>query len=148
MIYKNSKYTIETYQGKIESILLLSLPLIALIMLCYLFLHNPVGNSIFPKCLILEYTGLYCPGCGSTRATYYLTHGNLLKAFGFNQLYIMLLPFMLYLYLLNFGIRINGKELLPMPKFNLRFCMLIAIVFIVFCILRNIPTYPFNMLAP
>ena len=148
MIYKNSKYTIETSHGKGESIILILLPFIGLMMLCYLYFHNPVENSILPKCIILQYTGLYCPGCGATRATYYLTHGNFLKAFGFNQLYVIFVPFMLYLYILNFGIKINGKALIPMPSMDLRFCIILAIVFITFCILRNIPVYPFTMLAP
>lgn len=148
MIYKNSKYTIETSQSKLESIVLILLPLVALVMLCYLFFHNPVEKSIFPKCIILKYTGLYCPGCGGTRATYYLAHGDLLKAFGFNQLYVIFLPFMAYLYILNFGIKINGKAIMPMPRMDLKFCIILIIIFIVFCVLRNIPFYPFNMLAP
>jgi len=146
--YKIAKYRISTSMSKIESAIVILLPIIGLIMLSYLYFHSPINKSIFPGCIILKYTGLYCPGCGATRATYYLIHGNILKAFGFNQLYIAIIPFILYLYVLNMGIKVNGKQLLPMPKISLKFCAMLGIVFIGFCVLRNIHVYPFSILAP
>lgn len=40
-------------------------------------------------CGFQSVTHLYCPGCGGTRATYYLLHGRLIKSFFMN-------PFVLY----------------------------------------------------
>jgi hypothetical protein len=148
MINKKSKFTIETTLGKNEGIAFSVIPILALILLIFLYFHNPIGNSLFPKCIFLKFTGFYCPGCGATRATYYLLHGNILKAFSYNQLYVLFLPFMVYLYILNLGIKINGKDLIKVPRFNSIFYIFIGSIIIVFCILRNIHYYPFNLLAP
>lgn len=37
-------------------------------------------------CLFHQLTGLYCPGCGGTRAVKYLLHGQLLKSFQYHPL--------------------------------------------------------------
>lgn len=39
------------------------------------------GLEWFPGCMFYRYTGLYCPGCGGTRAAYYLAGGELFKSF-------------------------------------------------------------------
>lgn len=41
------------------------------------------------QCSFQAVTHLYCPGCGGTRATYYLLHGRFIKSFFMN-------PFVLY----------------------------------------------------
>ena len=42
---------------------------------------------MFPgPCLFLAMTGLYCPGCGGTRAVWYLLHGHLCLSFRFHPL--------------------------------------------------------------
>ena len=148
MINRKSKLTIEMSLGRAEGITFLLLPILGLIMLIFLYFHNPIGNSILPKCIFLKLTGFYCPGCGATRATYYLLHGNILSAFSYNQLYVLFLPFMVYLYILNLGIKINGKELLKVPRFNLFFYISVGSIIMVFCLLRNIHYYPFTLLAP
>lgn len=37
--------------------------------------------ALMPDCLFLGLTGLYCPGCGGTRAITYLYQGHLLRSF-------------------------------------------------------------------
>jgi len=145
---KKSKINIKTSLGKGETIAFLLIPIIGIISLLFLYFHNPIESKVFPKCIFLEYAGVYCPGCGVTRSTYYLVHGDILKAFRFNQLYILFLPLMVYLYILNLGLKINGKELMKIPRFNSFFYILIGVLSLVFCILRNIHYYPFTLLAP
>ena len=48
------------------------------------------GLGLLPGCVFRRYTGLYCPGCGGTRAVYYLTQGQLIRSF-------LCHPFVLYM---------------------------------------------------
>lgn len=43
------------------------------------------GQGYFP-CLFRTFTGLYCPGCGGTRAVSALLHGHVLQSFYYHPL--------------------------------------------------------------
>src|SRR5688572_33371631 len=61
-----------------------------------LFAFNPAGSRLFPPCPFHVVTGLFCPGCGSTRAAHHLLHGRVATAFDFNALMVVSLPFLAY----------------------------------------------------
>ncbi len=42
-----------------------------------------------PPCPLYHITGIPCPGCGSTRATSALLHGDFLRALWFNPLWVL-----------------------------------------------------------
>jgi hypothetical protein len=42
------------------------------------------ANSRFPPCAFHQLTGLWCPGCGLTRGTHHLLHGDLIAALSSN----------------------------------------------------------------
>jgi hypothetical protein len=46
----------------------------------------------FPRCPFYLLTGLFCPGCGSQRATHALLHGRVAQAAGLNLLAVAALP--------------------------------------------------------
>lgn len=96
---------------------------------------NPETSSWLPQCPLHAWTGLYCPGCGSTRALHQLLHGHLLAALRFNGMTILALPFLAVL-------MISGRW----PQ--MRAAWLVVIVVIAFGIVRNVPWYPFTMLSP
>lgn len=54
--------------------------------------HGPSGVAFLPGCQFRRFTGLECPGCGMTRATYAMLHGHLAEAFRFNPLGMVLMP--------------------------------------------------------
>jgi hypothetical protein len=76
-----------------------SLGLFALVMLVFvgisgaavLFFFDPTKHNFYPVCQFHLLTGLYCPGCGATRASYQLLHGNFLMALHDNALYVIAL---------------------------------------------------------
>ena len=39
---------------------------------------NAAGSPL-PGCVFYQFTGLYCPGCGMTRALHALVHGDLAR---------------------------------------------------------------------
>lgn len=54
--------------------------------------------NILTECLFRHLTGLYCPGCGGTRAFIYLTHGNIPKSILYHPLviYVVMLTLIFY----------------------------------------------------
>ena len=78
--------------------------------LVYYYTHNP-AVSPYPPCPFYYITGLYCPGCGSSRALHQLLHGNLLMALDLNPLMVLSIPFVLYLLISTADIRIRGKRI-------------------------------------
>ena len=51
------------------------------------------GHSI---CLIKNVFGVECPGCGMTRAILSVLHGNLVGAFQYNKLIVVVFPLLFY----------------------------------------------------
>lgn len=54
------------------------------------YLFNPVTSGFYPACHFHQLTGLNCPGCGMTRATHALLHGDLATALRDNALLVCL----------------------------------------------------------
>lgn len=116
--------------------------------LLYLFLYNPAsGAAYFPSCPLRLLTGLYCPGCGTLRGLHQLLHGHLGAALGFNPLMVMALPFIGYAYLSYTMLALSGSSL---PRVFVPPVLIKALFWVViaFGVLRNIPVYPFSILAP
>ncbi len=109
----------------------------ALLLLAF-FLHN--GHSPFPRCYFHEWTGLYCAGCGTTRATYAQLDGRFADAFRFNPLWVILLP------IIALGIIgwVRGIRLEVGP----RGAWMLGGIVLSFMVLRNCPVWPFTLLAP
>lgn len=112
-----------------------------------LFLFDPSGLALYPPCPFHTLTGLYCPGCGTTRALHQLLHGHLREALGLNPLMVLMLPFLGYSLLSYTTFVVRGRPLpgiLAAPFWGwLAFGTILA-----YWVLRNIPLYPFSLLAP
>ena len=116
--------------------------------LVYLFLFNPAsGASVYPSCPLRLLTGLYCPGCGTLRGLHQLLHGHLLGALSYNPLMVAALPFIGYAYLSYTMLALRGSGL---PRVFVPPVLIKALFWVViaFGVLRNIPAYPFSLLAP
>ena len=108
---------------------------------------DPATSGIFPPCPFHYLTGLYCPGCGSLRAIHQLLHGNLQAAWAMNPLAVLLLPFVGYGLAAEAFVHIRGRRLHRwiLPGFWIQ---VLCGIIVVFGIVRNLPLYPFNLLAP
>ena len=60
-----------------------------------LFLFNPAETGVFPRCPFLMLTGYECPGCGSQRAIHALLHGDIIKAWDYNPLLVIAVPYII-----------------------------------------------------
>ena len=56
----------------------------------YVAARNPYTSITFPPCTFHAATGLYCPGCGGTRALFSAMHGDFGQALQMNALTTLL----------------------------------------------------------
>ena len=110
-----------------------------------LFLFNPASAVFYPKCLFHEMTGLYCPGCGSTRALYCLMHGEFREALRDNALVVLALPLLGGIFLVR---ALRHQPPIVARQSQLRWLGLLLAMIVVFGVLRNVPRQPFSWLAP
>lgn len=101
------------------------------------FLLDPAKQSFLPACLFHRFTGLYCPGCGATRALHRLAHGDWVAALRLNALVILGLPLGVLVVACRRGRSLPGWLLVA----------LLACI-VLFGVARNVPLFPFTMLAP
>lgn len=107
---------------------------------------NPYASgSVLPSCPLYALTGIYCPGCGSTRCLYSLVHFDIAGAMAMNPLLVISLPFLLLMLLHGAGIRPRVLEPLMRVLANPMFWL---VVLLGYAVLRNLPWAPFTALAP
>ncbi len=98
---------------------------------------GPDAIPFLPSCPLHALTGIYCPGCGATRALCELARGNLQAALRLNALAVCAIPFACARALMRKPIRL--------PNWGWR---LLVSGIAVFGVLRNIPLFPLSLLAP
>ena len=106
---------------------------------CIVLLLVPPGSPYakwLPKCMLHQLTGLYCPGCGATRALSAMLHGDVRASLHNNLLLFPLLALIVFL--------------IVKPGITLKRPVVAAILAVIlgFTVLRNIPVAPFTYLAP
>ncbi len=112
---------------------------------CLYFL-SPERPGACPPCPFHYLTGLYCPGCGSLRAAARLLRGDVAGALGFNPLFVVLLPWILYECASEAGQALTGRGF---PKLiSGRGVWALLTVVIAYFVLRNVPAWPLTLLAP
>jgi hypothetical protein len=113
----------------------------------YVWMSNPAAEDAraVPTCLVKMTTGLDCPGCGGTRAFYYLLHGNLPQAVRHHAFAVFAAPFLVWLYIGWTVRKVTGRSL-PMPRLGGRTVALFLAAWGVFMVVRNIPIAPFTYL--
>ena len=117
----------------------------------FLYAIDPNRHAVYPQCLFYRTTGLYCAGCGATRALYALLHGQFLRAVHDNALFVAGLPFLLAVWIacLVQTWRANAWPVWSMrPRSILAAGAAIFAVLVLFTVLRNLPGPSFAWLRP
>ena len=103
---------------------------------------DPSRRSLVPPCAFHALTGWWCPGCGMTRATHHLLHGDVVGAMRYNAL----LPFVLLLIALLwfdwYARTVGARRVLPgrVPTWAARVAIVVAVAF---AVVRNVPGFGF-----
>lgn len=123
---------------RIINVIFISLICLAVITGIY-FLY--IKKIIVIPCIFHELTGLYCPGCGMTRALASLANLEIYQAIRYNALIIFLVPAFLLYIVFKIKSYINNEK----NKFNILNYLLWSalIITILYGILRNIPLFDF-----
>jgi Protein of unknown function (DUF2752) len=113
----------------------------------YTLLTHPTSSDAAstPNCIIKLTTGFDCPGCGGTRAFYYLMQGNVLAAARSHLVLVFAAPYLVYMYVAwAAGAMFNWK--LPIFRPSPRAISAFLGVWLAFSVLRNLPWAPFTWL--
>jgi len=117
----------------------------------FLFAVDPNRHAVYPQCLLYNTTGIYCAGCGATRAMHALLHGRILEALHDNALFVVVLPLLLYVsgsYALA-AWRANAWPQIPVDSRRLAWRGgVFFLLMIAFMVARNLPGWPFDWLKP
>lgn len=110
------------------------------------FLLSP-ASPFYPRCVFHLLTGLHCPGCGTGRALRGILEGRGFEALGHN---ILLVPGLLLLVAVDVDalFTVAGKSRPLRPERIPGLALVSAAVILAFWILRNLPWFPFTLLAP
>lgn len=98
-----------------------------------------------PPCPVFALTGLFCPGCGSTRAMHALLHGDVSRALAMNPLMVVSIPLL--------GIMAASRArwraaIAACAALRLHSARGWATVLLAYAVARNLPWAPFSWLAP
>jgi len=109
---------------------------------------GPSGLPWLPPCFFHHWTGLDCAGCGMTRAAHAALNGEIAKAFRFNPMGMILLPLAVFALALEAIGWVRGKPLPYRLNLGAKTGWVLVVVILSFWLLRNIPAWPFTLLAP
>ena len=110
--------------------------ILIIIFISYYIIHKYTGFYI--PCIFRQITGLKCPGCGITRCLFALLKLQIKKAFYYNPLVFILLPFITIYFIYESYLYIYDKKDKILIKIPMIFDILLLAITIIFGILRNI----------
>ncbi|WAU80227.1 DUF2752 domain-containing protein [Streptomyces sp. Qhu-G9] len=98
---------------------------------------DPNEPGHYPACPLLQYTGLYCPGCGGLRSAYAVVHGDLGTALGANAVAVLGYAVFAALWTVWVVRSVRGRPTRVDPGPSLLWAL--GALLLVFTVVRNLP---------
>ncbi len=118
---------------------------IAVAALLYLYFTGEGEGAGIP-CMFHQITGLYCSGCGASRALRSILHFDFYQALRYNAVFTVFIPFIgIYFCALSCSYIRYGKDGIS-EKIPMKLLYGVIVIALIYGILRNIPVFAF--LAP
>ena len=130
----------------LASLFLLALTLGVLGVAVVEYLPNFRDSVNLPACGFQKATGLYCPGCGATRALRRVLRGDLLGALRYNAFIVIFAPILAYLAAVEIYDEFRGTR--PYRPSSKVLALIGICFYLAFFVLRNIPLTAFEFLRP
>ncbi|MEY3141911.1 MAG: hypothetical protein RLY21_404 [Planctomycetota bacterium] len=110
-------------------------------------LKDPRTHGLGVLCPSRRFLGIYCPGCGTTRATYDLLHGEFARAFRHNPLFVILGAPLVAVFIGSLGWTVFRAERIAL-RVPQRVALALIALLIVYGVARNIPIAALEPLRP
>ena len=120
---------------------------VAATVIAFFLYQNGPRCAWYPGCLFHRLTGLACPGCGMTRATYAALHGRFGEALRFNPLGMIVLPALGVFFGMQIPAWLRGEAQAFRWRVGRRGAWWLVGIVLGYWVLRNIAIWPFTLLA-
>lgn len=114
---------------------------VAAVFISLLYFFHPEEAGFFPQCPFHYITGLDCPGCGTQRAFHSILHFEFGKAFYYNPLFVVSIPYLLTGFYFEY---LGGNKRYPRIRkflFGRNAIFIVLAIIILYWIIRNIPSF-------
>ena len=144
---KEGQQTKKTMEDQLYTAGMLFLPVL---LVAGVFLHfSPVDlTDIVPGCLLYRLTGLYCPGCGATRALSAFLHGHPIRSFLYHPVVDYVAALYLWFLLSQTIERISHGRIAIGMKYRDRYLWIVLAVLILHCLIRNVLKMTMQITSP
>lgn len=118
-----------------------------ILFVCYLALSyfDIAITEIYPEtCMLYRVMGLYCPGCGGTRAVHFLLTGKLIKSFIYHPA-VLYAAVLVGAYLILHTIHTFSKGRCKAPQFKPIYFYVMIVIIILQCIIKNVLLVGYNI---
>ena len=106
----------------------------------YVAADDPAGPGVhLPACPLYAMTGLWCPGCGMTRATHAVLRGDIGAAFGFNLFFPLFLGAILVGWVAWMRSAMGRAPLVAFARMPVWLPIALGGVLVAFGVVRNLP---------
>ena len=110
-----------------------------LLVLTYSYINNKYNIGF--SCALNEVFGIYCPGCGTTRALMSLLRLDIYQAFRYNAFSIIILPAVGILYIIFIYELVFNKTVDILKKVPIKVWIILGSLFFIYGVIRNFITY-------